>query len=587
MSTGTSRIDRIRDRGSRSDALAKDNIPSHTIAVEGKPIPIVYGTMKVPVCLIEKSSPTLIAPAGAVPLWATGHLYFIDDIVDAGADALHLDTFICIASGTSSGTGTGPAKPASPAPGTDITDGSVHWAWMGSHMPVSTPTNRQHFLGALCEGEITGFYNLYCDQQIIPTGSATGFAAKGLTVKPGVDAGTQVLPSPYNVTGSYQHTAVIYSTVNNCDTGTQSELPALAVEVKGITFDAISATNYDDNPADIVTDILTHGRRGCGLSSAMVDASVTGNTATSWRTFCNASGLRVSMLIDTQRPAADIITDLGNATLTDLYWSQGVLKARPWWDQPITSPVYGATSYVPVTTPVATLTPDDFLGTDKPVTVTRRADADCYNAFPISFFSRHYGYRKMCVEDQELDDAIVRNGLRRAPVTDLDICTDAGASMIAMSRVLCQRSLMIRNEFVFRVGFKWLLLEPTDIVALTEPAIGLSAYPVWITKIQEEEDGITVTAWDYPSGASSAVAYLPDVGSGMVVNQVKTTQNITMDRVIDGPSTTWAKIAGVSSANQTQAPSYGAATIGALHTLSLDKRSALTKNVNGMHRSKG
>ncbi|HEN9533178.1 TPA: hypothetical protein U9I96_003769, partial [Acinetobacter baumannii] len=75
-------------------------------------------------------------------------------------------------------------------------------------------------------------------------------------------------------------------------------------------------------------------------------------------------------------------------------------------------------------------------------------------------------------------------------------------------QLLLQRKLYVRNEYEFDLGWKYCRLEPMDIVTLTDESLGLDRFPVRITRIEEDEDGLlTVTAEELAVGSRSAVEY--------------------------------------------------------------------------------
>ena len=75
-------------------------------------------------------------------------------------------------------------------------------------------------------------------------------------------------------------------------------------------------------------------------------------------------------------------------------------------------------------------------------------------------------------------------------------------------QLLLQRKLYVRNEYEFDLGWKYCRLEPMDIVTLTDESLGLDRFPVRITRIEEDQDGLlTVTAEELALGSRSAVEY--------------------------------------------------------------------------------
>ena len=53
--------------------------------------------------------------------------------------------------------------------------------------------------------------------------------------------------------------------------------------------------------------------------------------------------------------------------------------------------------------------------------------------------------------------------------------------------------------FKFKLGWRYCLLEPMDIVLITDATLGLDGAPVRITEIAEDDNGeLTVTAEEIP-----------------------------------------------------------------------------------------
>ena len=304
-----------------------------------------------------------------------------------------------------------------------------------------------------------------------------------------------------NAPGSdtYSNTAVLYA---NLGTGASSNLPSMSFEIFGL---ALGIDGMDANPADIVIDLLTHPRRGAGWPTSRVDISGSlADNIGSYRRYCDQAGLNLSWLINSQTSALDLVSQLLRATNADAAWSGGVLKVIPRCDQTIGT-------FVPNSTPVYDLTPDDFL---EPIRVERVASADTFNSWPVEYVARAREYQRLVVDDPAMDD-VDRRGLRKAETTSFPFVLDpSAASMI--SRILTQRSVSSRNTYTVVVGWRYILLEPGDIVTLSDPVMGLSHLPVRIDSWEEDavEGRITLTCIDWPPGIGHAAKFTPQAGDG-------------------------------------------------------------------------
>ena len=104
-------------------------------------------------------------------------------------------------------------------------------------------------------------------------------------------------------------------------------------------------------------------------------------------------------------------------------------------------------------------------------------------------------------------NAIELYGLRIAStVTAHEFC-DMEMGGIAAQLIL-QRGLYIRNTYHFQLSWDYCLLEPMDLVTLTDPGLGLAKTPVRIVAIEEDASGLlSVTAEEYPGSVGTTVAY--------------------------------------------------------------------------------
>jgi hypothetical protein len=65
--------------------------------------------------------------------------------------------------------------------------------------------------------------------------------------------------------------------------------------------------------------------------------------------------------------------------------------------------------------------------------------------------------------------------------------------------LLLQRRAYVRNTYRFKLGWRYALLEPMDIVQLTDSTLGLDNKAVRITAIEEDDNGeLTLTAEEIP-----------------------------------------------------------------------------------------
>jgi hypothetical protein len=106
-----------------------------------------------------------------------------------------------------------------------------------------------------------------------------------------------------------------------------------------------------------------------------------------------------------------------------------------------------------------------------------------------------YNQQVLPVWDQGLID---RHGLSSEPAVQAHEFTNPVSAAIS-AQLQLQRVAYIRNTYKFKLGWRYSLLEPMDIVLLTDAALGLAGAAVRITQIEEDDNGeLTVTAEEIP-----------------------------------------------------------------------------------------
>ena len=76
---------------------------------------------------------------------------------------------------------------------------------------------------------------------------------------------------------------------------------------------------------------------------------------------------------------------------------------------------------------------------------------------------------------------------------------------LTVAQLLLQRAAYIRNTYAFKLGYEFSLLEPGDLVSLTEPHLGLNQFPVRIRTIDEAEDGLlSIVAEEFPGAIGTS-----------------------------------------------------------------------------------
>ncbi len=243
------------------------------------------------------------------------------------------------------------------------------------------------------------------------------------------------------------------------------------------------------------------------LSQAGFPAANIGDfEASGYAAYCRAAGLFLSPALTEQAEASAFLKQIAQCTNSEFIWSQGKLTIIPYADAAITG---NGVTFTPNITPIYDLTDDDFIVSDAseaPVNVSRITTADAYNHVQVEYVDRAQDYNVAIAEAKDQAD-IEAKGLRTQDPVKLHYICDAAVAR-AVAQLLLQRVLYIRNTYTFKLSWKYCLLEPLDLVTLTDTTLGLNLTPVKITQIDEDENGLlTVTAEEYPFGVNSHTIY--------------------------------------------------------------------------------
>ena len=312
---------------------------------------------------------------------------------------------------------------------------------------------------------------------------------------------------------------VAYAVTAYFDLGSSPSMPALSFEVFGRLVGSGSYNDVDANPALVVQDLLTNSQYGAGFPAASIDATTLlgGSGSSSYQAYCNASGLAFSPVLANQESANSILTRWLQLTNTAAVWSGGKLKFIPYGDSLIAG---NGVSFMPNVTPIYNLNDDDFVHEDgkDPVEVIRSDPFTAKNWITLETLDRGNQYNATPVDVWD-QNAIEQYGLQReSSITAHEFC-DPNVAQISAQLIL-QRRLYIRNTYQFKLSFEYCLLEPMDLVTITDPGLGMSNVAARIVSIEEDEGSIlTVTAEEFPGGTATAAAYPVQRGTSESLDQ--------------------------------------------------------------------
>ena len=348
------------------------------------------------------------------------------------------------------------------------------------------------FAIGLSEGPIAAVGEVYVSKQVTTLaeiGNATVFT------------GTQG-QSPWGyLTTNFPEQAIGYSELSyigfaNFSLGTSSETPQFSFEIFGLNI--FGGGIQDASPDVVFIDFLAR----CGLPTGYIDVF------TALKNYCQAMGFFISPLFDQQQQANQWLKQIMDTLNCEFVWlpSQGVLSAVPYGTTAVSG---NGASYVPNLNPIYSLDDDNFIrdGDEDPVTITRTELSDVYNQVPIEYVNSSDQYN---VETyQAFDDGLVDiYGFRTAPTLQAHHVTNANEAQ-QMAILYLNRQIYIRNSYAFKTSWNYCLLDPMDLIEITDPC--LPSYPaptlVRIVTIQEDEKNgnLTFTCEDVPGAIAGAV----------------------------------------------------------------------------------
>jgi hypothetical protein len=366
---------------------------------------------------------------------------------------------------------------------------------------------------AICEGPIDAVSSVYVDSSVyVQLGSKSAMLQVGLNL--GLGAIGQPVWS--YLTSKYPSQAIGYSGLaiayaDSYPLDSSATPPNHSFEVVRTSAFGVAGTP-DADPSLVVADFFENSRTGVPSWGAGLLGSLT-----QYQDYCLAAGLLVSPVIDQQRSASDFLTELLMATNSTCVWSEGLLKFIPYGDTALTG---NGKSYTPNVTPVYALNDDDFV-VDKdaaPLTVDIMDQSDAYNVVQLEYLDRTNQYNMAIALASDAAN-VAQYGMRRKdPDTVHCICTPSVAAISA--QLFLQRTLYVRAQYKFKLGWMFAILEPGDIVEITDPGLGLAAYPVRIIQIDEDEKyGLSITAEDSQIGIANAPLYTMQNTAGYLVQQ--------------------------------------------------------------------
>ena len=187
----------------------------------------------------------------------------------------------------------------------------------------------------------------------------------------------------------------------------------------------------------------------------------------------------------------------------------------------ITYTAGSAGSFTPNLEPVYDLSDSDFVdekGNKDPVQVERVDVFSLPTIQRVEVLSRGNQYSALPVEARDQSQIEIFGPRVGSTIQAHEIC-DEFVMGPAIAQTILQRALYVRTKFTFKLSWEYCLLDPMDIVTLTDANLGLSDYPVRIIEIEEDDKGLlSFTCEELVTGVSNP-AFNPNASaSGFQAN---------------------------------------------------------------------
>lgn len=357
----------------------------------------------------------------------------------------------------------------------------------------------------LCEGPLTSIELIYADK------TQTDSTTLSFSLKTGTSGQTALgfLTSPYNL--GYDHTALIGS--SSFQLGGSAAMPNLTYELTGLLPYSLATSILDAMPPAILADYLANAEHGAGF--AYLDPNMGTSNGTRYVDYCGAMGFFLSPAETTQRSAAEFVSEICEITNSAPVWSSGILKIIPRCDETVTGNGF---TYTPNLTPWYDFDDEDYIDDDgMPVRHTRKPASQRYNKVRIEYLNRAHQYNTDIAEATDDADSSLNGPRVLSTLTWHSITTSLVGRQCAQLRL--QRELYVLNTYQFKVRIDYCLLEPMDLVTITDSVLGLDRQLVRITEIEDDEnDTLTITAEEVPIGNANAPVYNWDDAQGYAAN---------------------------------------------------------------------
>lgn len=371
----------------------------------------------------------------------------------------------------------------------------------GASSQTTSWTYTADIIMGVCEGPVAAIGNVWQTSPI-----PTNLAGIGLSFFNGAQgqAVWSYMASAYP-TQALAYGGTCYVAAQNFSLGSNATINSNNFEVYGF-YQGTGANGVDADPAQVIYDFLTNSQYGVGFPAASINsASLLGNNSASLQAYCYATGICFSPILNSSESAATILGRWLQITNCEVVWSGGLLKFAPRGDVNLSGSGY---NYIANNTALYSLSDEDFVYTTNEDPVQTSIDdpysASNWQSIEIQSRADSYNTGPITAWDQ---NSIEQFGLRvGSTISAHEIC-DLNVAQTVVQLVL-QRQVYIRRKFTFKLSTVFCLLDPADLVQITDASLGPNPITVKIIEMDEDDQGVlTVIAEEYPSGIGSTVAY--------------------------------------------------------------------------------
>lgn len=343
---------------------------------------------------------------------------------------------------------------------------------------------------------------------------------------------------------NYRHFA--YAAAAAYQLGTTAALPNHQFVVRGLHHGSVGTGKADAWPLRIVETVLYHPIHGAGFPEANVD------DMTSYGQFTAAHNILLSPAFLDQRPAAQVLEEVAFLTHSEWVDSAGTLKLIPRGDVAKTG---NGQTYTPPAAPLFDLTPNDFL---RPPVLTRRRADDTANVVSLEVLNRskRYNPEVVTLNDQGMIDAY---GTNRPPAREAHMIADPSIGQTVAQFILQRQA--IRNSWSLAVDSRFSMLEPMDIITITEPSLGLDRQWVRLVSIEEGgDDELTMVVEEYLRATGEAATYDIATGEGFSADYNAAPDSAIAPLIIEPPQLLTGELAVWIGTNGS-GPNWGGAQV--------------------------